>query len=51
MIIPLECEFFALRGVALLMETIDKVRERLNPKLEIDGHSRHHVRRAHPAQP
>jgi chromosome partitioning protein len=36
-IIPLECEFFALRGVALLMDTIDKVRERLNPELELEG--------------
>ena len=34
---PLECEYFALRGVALLKTTIDKVRERLNPTLEIDG--------------
>ena len=36
-IVPLECEYFALRGVALLKNTIDKVRERLNPDLEIDG--------------
>jgi len=36
-IIPLECEFFALRGVALLMQTVDKVRERLNPRLEVEG--------------
>jgi chromosome partitioning protein len=36
-IIPLECEFFSLRGVALLIDTIEKVRERLNPKLEIGG--------------
>jgi chromosome partitioning protein len=36
-IIPLECEFFALRGVALLIETIDKVRERLNPSIELDA--------------
>jgi chromosome partitioning protein len=36
-IIPLECEYFALRGVALLMQTIDKVRERLNPQLEVEG--------------
>ncbi len=36
-VIPLECEFFALRGVALLVETIEKVRDRLNPGLEIDG--------------
>ncbi len=36
-IVPLECEFFALRGVALLAETIQKVRERLNPDLIMDG--------------
>lgn len=36
-IIPLECEFFALRGVALLVETIEKVQDRLNPRLKIDG--------------
>ena len=36
-LVPLECEYFALRGVALLKTTIDKVRERLNPRLEIDG--------------
>lgn len=36
-LIPLECEFFALRGVALLVETIDKVKDRLNPALQLDG--------------
>lgn len=36
-LIPLACEYFALRGVALLIETIDKVRDRLNPALELDG--------------
>jgi chromosome partitioning protein len=36
-IVPLECEYFALRGVALLKTTIDKVKERLNPRLQIDG--------------
>jgi chromosome partitioning protein len=36
-IIPLECEYFALRGVALLKATIDKVQDRLNPKLSIVG--------------
>jgi chromosome partitioning protein len=36
-IIPLECEFFSLRGVALLIQTLDKVRERLNPQLELEG--------------
>ncbi|MBM7830886.1 chromosome partitioning protein [Agromyces cerinus] len=36
-VIPLECEYFALRGVALLIETIDKVRDRLNPAIKLDG--------------
>jgi len=36
-LIPLECEFFALRGVALLVETIEKVKDRLNPVIELDG--------------
>jgi len=36
-IIPLECEFFAMRGVALLVETIDKICDRLNPRLQVDG--------------
>ncbi|MGO1539617.1 MAG: ParA family protein [Leucobacter sp.] len=36
-LIPLACEYFALRGVALLIETIDKVRDRLNPQLDLDG--------------
>jgi chromosome partitioning protein len=36
-VVPLECEYFALRGVALLKTTIDKVKERLNPRLEVDG--------------
>ncbi len=36
-LIPLECEYFAMRGVALLMETIEKIQDRLNPRLEVDG--------------
>lgn len=36
-LIPMECEFFALRGMALLMETIRKIQERLNPQLEVQG--------------
>ncbi|MCW2538558.1 MAG: ParA family protein [Frankiales bacterium] len=36
-IIPLECEFFSLRGVALLIDTIEKVRQRLNPDLRLEG--------------
>lgn len=36
-IIPLECEYFALRGMALLMDTVVKVQERLNPELQVMG--------------
>jgi len=36
-IIPTECEYFSLRGLALLTDTVDKVRERLNPRLTISG--------------
>ncbi|WP_174238437.1 AAA family ATPase [Phycicoccus sp. SLBN-51] len=36
-VIPLECEFFAMRGVALLIDTINKITDRLNPRLQVDG--------------
>lgn len=36
-VIPTECEYFSLRGLALLTDTVDKVRDRLNPKLDISG--------------
>jgi len=36
-LIPMECEYFSLRGLALLTDTIDKVRERLNPRLHLTG--------------
>jgi chromosome partitioning protein len=36
-LIPLECEYFALRGMALLMDTISKIADRLNPNLKIVG--------------
>ena len=35
-LIPLECEFFAMRGVALLVETIEKITDRLNPRLQVE---------------
>ncbi|WP_028479860.1 ParA family protein [Nocardia sp. CNY236] len=36
-IIPMECEYFSLRGLALLNDTLDKVRDRLNPRLRLYG--------------
>src|ERR1700748_2784360 len=35
--VPLQCEFFALEGLSQLMKTIELVRDRLNPTLEIQG--------------
>jgi chromosome partitioning protein len=35
--IPLQCEYFALEGLSLLLKTIEKVQRNLNPKLEIGG--------------
>ena len=32
-LIPMECEYFSLRGLALLNDTVEKVHDRLNPKL------------------
>lgn len=36
-IMPLELEFFALRGIALLTDTISKVKDRLNPNVKVLG--------------
>jgi len=36
-IIPLQCEYYALEGLSQLVDTIQLVRKRLNPKLKIEG--------------
>jgi chromosome partitioning protein len=36
-LIPLQCEYYAMEGLAQLIRTINMVRERLNPKLAIEG--------------
>ncbi len=36
-LVPLQCEFFALEGLTQLMRTIDMVKQNLNPSLEIQG--------------
>ena len=36
-LVPVQCEFFALEGISQLKETIDQIRGSLNPKLEIQG--------------
>jgi len=37
LIIPIQCEYYALEGVSKLVNTIELVRERLNPSLDIEG--------------
>jgi chromosome partitioning protein len=36
-LVPLQCEFFALEGLSQLLKTVDQVREQLNPGLTIHG--------------
>ena len=36
-LIPVQCEYFALEGLSSLLDTIKAVRMRLNPKLEVEG--------------
>ena len=36
-LIPIQCEFYALEGVSQLVSTIELVKKKLNPKLEVEG--------------
>jgi chromosome partitioning protein len=36
-VIPTQCEYFALEGLSALLETIDKIRRFLNPGLKVEG--------------
>jgi chromosome partitioning protein len=36
-LVPLQCEFFALEGLSQLLETVDQVRRTVNPRLTIQG--------------
>ena len=36
-LVPLQCEFFALEGLSQLLETVKQVRQSINPDLEIHG--------------
>ncbi len=35
--IPIQCEYYALEGLSALLETVEQVREAVNPRLEIEG--------------
>jgi chromosome partitioning protein len=36
-LVPLQCEYFAMEGLSQLMQTVDRVRDTLNPELELEG--------------
>jgi chromosome partitioning protein len=36
-LIPMQCEYFAMEGLSLLLRTIKRIQKRLNPRLEIGG--------------
>ncbi|RZA35073.1 MAG: ParA family protein, partial [Lysobacteraceae bacterium] len=36
-LVPMQCEYYALEGLSALMETIDALKARLNPGLEVEG--------------
>jgi len=36
-LIPMQCEYYALEGLSMLLKTIDRVRGRLNPLLALEG--------------
>ena len=36
-LVPIQCEYYALEGLSQLIHTVELVKERLNPVLEIEG--------------
>ena len=36
-LVPIQCEYFALEGLEQLLHTVNLVKKRLNPELEIEG--------------
>jgi chromosome partitioning protein len=36
-LIPIQCEYYALEGLSALLDTVEKVRDTINPELEIEG--------------
>jgi chromosome partitioning protein len=37
LLVPMQCEYFAMEGVSQLLNTVERVRESINPGLEIEG--------------
>ena len=48
-VVPIQCEYYALEGLGQLMRNVQLVQRNLNPRLELSHHHPHHVRRPHQA--
>ena len=42
-LVPIQCEYYALEGLSQLIHTVNLVKERLNPNLEMEGVVFYHV--------
>jgi chromosome partitioning protein len=45
-LVPMQCEYYALEGLSSLMDTIEALKQRLNPEAAHLRRGAHHVRRA-----
>ena len=45
-LIPMQCEYYALEGLSALLETVEGVRSHANPNIQVEGIFAHHVRSA-----
>ena len=36
-LVPIQCEYYALEGLSQIIQTVDLVKKKLNPKLELEG--------------
>ena len=45
-LVPMQCEYFALEGLTALLDTIEKLASVVNPKLRVEGCAENHVRPA-----
>ena len=50
-IIPVQCEYFALEGISKLLNTVKIIKKKLNPKLEIDASGQPNLRRSEASLP
>ena len=49
-LVPMQCEYYALEGLSALLDTVDGIKANANPKLQIEGLLQNHVRCAQQSQ-